>query len=377
MVVEVARHEVVSTRIRAHQLDRPTGARAVRDAAVLDLGVQDSGRDGASWALANRGVPVGSAVELESSPELALVWTLRGAPHFYRRAELPDVLVATSPFSEADAAKRVVGADAPLKAAGIATRAGLAEVARLLREVVAEPLVKGEASGRLSAVLDEPYLRTCVPCGVVHVWEMTFRLAALYAGIELTPGTSPPVLRRIPGWALPIGPADDPLAAPDRLQVVRAYLRLLGPATPKDVATFLDAPVAEVKRHWPQDAEPVTVEGRAAWRLPEQPADEPAAGPPLVRLLGPFDLLLQGRDRDLLVPDRTRHKVLWPTLGRPGAVLVGTDIVGTWRPRAAARRLTVVLDLWEPVTSTVRRRLDEEAERLAAHRGLTLAAVEG
>ena len=369
------RQQALARRIHAQQLDRPPAARPVTDAAVLDLGVQDTGRDGASWALVNRGVPVATPADLESDPALALVWTLRSAPHYYRRADLPDVAVATSPFSERDAAKRVLGADKPLADAGIAPRQGLAEMASRLREVVVEPLVKGEVSTRVSRLLDEPYLRDCVSCAAHHPWEVPFRVGALYGGLELVPGTSPPVLRRIPDWPRSTwGPAEDPLAAPERLQVVRGYLRLLGPATVQDVAAFLDSPVAEVRAHWPEDAERVEVAGREAWVLPGGEAAEPAAD--LVRLLGPFDLLLQGRDRDLLVPDRARHRALWPTLGRPGAVLAGAELVGTWRPRAAGSRLTVRLAAWSALTPRVRARVGEEAERLAAHRGLQLAGVE-
>jgi DNA glycosylase AlkZ-like len=368
------RSEVIAYRIHAQQLDRAEGERPLTDAVIFDFGVQDTGRDGASWALANRGVPVTSAEELEGSAEVALAWTLRSSPHYYRRAELADVLVATSPFSDADAAKRILGADKPLKAAGIPARQGLAEVAAKMRTVVTRPMVKGEVSTRLTPLLDEPYRRDCRPCNAVHAWESSFRLAALYAGLELEPGTSPPVLRRIPGWPRRTpGPAQDPLAAPEQLQPIRNYLRFLGPAMPKDVAAFLDAPVAEIKKHWPADAVPVRVDGSERWWLAESAVE---ADPGQVRLLGGFDLLLQGRDRDLLVPDTSRHKALWPTLGRPGAVLVGTDIAGSWRPKAAGREFTLRLELWTKIGKAVRQRLEAEAVRLAAHRGLTLAGIE-
>ncbi|MGO8610075.1 hypothetical protein ACC848_44805, partial [Rhizobium johnstonii] len=77
------------------------------------------------------------------------------------------------------------------------------------------------------------------------------RLAALRAGLELEPGTSPPVLRPVPGFA--------PAAPSDRLDVVRAYLRLLGPATPAQVAGYLDAALTDVQARWPADAVEVTV----------------------------------------------------------------------------------------------------------------------
>lgn len=102
----------------------------------------------------------------------------------------------------------------------------------------------------------------------MHAPEQAFRLAALYAGLELEPGTSPPVLRRVPGWPRRTpGPADDPMTAPAHLQPIRNYLRFLGPATPKDVAGFLDTSVAVVKAHWPEDAVPVQVNGRQLWWL--------------------------------------------------------------------------------------------------------------
>jgi len=372
------RTEALAYRIGAQQLDRAMASRSFTDADILDFGVQDTGRDGASWALANRGVPVANAGELESCPDLALAWTLRSAPHFYRRDELPDVLVATSPFSEQDAARRVINAGKPLQEAGIRTLDGLAEVATQMREVVTKPMVKGDVSTALTAKLAAPYLRYCGSCRATHSWEVPFRLGALYAGLELEPGTSPPVLRRIPGWPRRApGPADDPGSAPERLQPIRNYLRFLGPAIPNHVAAFLDAPVAEIKAHWPEDAVQVSVDGRKGWLLSDyDKVDQVDQGAVGVRLLGGFDLFLQCKDRDLIVPDKSRHKQLWPVLGRPGAVLSGFELIGTWRPKAAGSTFTLRLDLWETNTEAVLERIEAEAERLAAHRGLTLAGIE-
>jgi hypothetical protein len=381
------RSEALAYRIHAQQLDRAPARRPITDAAIFDFGIQDTGRDGASWALVNRGLPVRDAAELEVSPDVALAWTLRAAPHYYRRSDLPDVLLATSPLSDRDAAKRVIGADKPLKEAGIPTLTGLTEVAIQLRHVVTRPMVKGEVSTQLTKRLDPPYLRYCGSCQATHSWEVPFRISALYAGLELEPGTSPPVLRRIPEWpeSQP-GPAPDPTAAPASLQPIRNYLRFLGPATPTEVAAFLDSPVAEIKKHWPEDAVEVSVDGRRGWLLGEVGGTAGGRGgvvPPeiiehdqkLLLLLGGFDLFLQGKDRDLIVPDASRHKELWPILGRPGAVLHGTEIVGIWRPKASGRQFTLRLSLWTALSKRSRIQLDMEAERLAAHRGAELAGI--
>ena len=361
MTLSVTRRDVLGFRVRAQQLDRAAGT--LGDTTALDLGVQDTGTDGARWALAIRGV--------DEVPDdaVALAWTLRGAPHLYRRADLPDVAAATAPFSDADAGTRIFDAARPLRAAGIGNLEALDTIARALRSLVTVPMVKGDVSGRLNELLPAPYLRECRPCNAVHVHEQSFRLAALRAGLELAEGTSPPVLRPVPGLA--------PREAPDpRFDVVRGYLRLFGPATPKHVAGFLDAPAKDVTARWPADAVEVTVDGEKRWVLAGD-LDRLAGDPPSVtRLLGPYDLFLQGRDRSTTVPDAARAKDLWRVLGRPGGVLADGEIVGTWRARKAGRAVAVSVELWTPVDPDVRAAIDEQAERLAAFRQLALASVE-
>lgn len=372
---QLSREDVLRYRLKAQQLDRPAEECAVTDAAIFDLGVQYSGGESASWSLVNRGVPIAHPAELNASAEIALLWTLRGAPHFYRRSDLANVRIATSPFSEADAGKRMFDANKPLMAAGISATEAISAVSVEMRRRTAEPISKGDLSGQLAKIMPEPYLRWCRPCQATHLYEMPFRLAALYGGLELEPGTSPPVIRRITNWrTTTIGPADDPLAAPDQLQPIRAYLRLFGPATPKQVAAYLDAPVAEVKARWPDDAVDVLVESSPASALastvPQLVSRDETTHD--VRLIHGFDLFLQGRDRSVLVPDTARHKQLWPVLGRPGAILRGPDVVGVWRPKASGKKLTLRLDYWSRPSKALSSGVEEQATRLAAHRGLSL-----
>ncbi|MBM4539020.1 winged helix DNA-binding domain-containing protein, partial [Rhodococcus hoagii] len=128
MTVEVTRAQVLSYRWHVQQTDRPPGsAQGPTDCDLLDLGIQNTGPDGAAWALHLRGTPPGT------SDDLALAWTLRGAPHRYRRADLSAVAVATAPLSDADAAKRIFDANRPLKAAGIPTLDALRAVAAEMR----------------------------------------------------------------------------------------------------------------------------------------------------------------------------------------------------------------------------------------------------
>ncbi len=382
-MTSISRAQLLGFRVRAQQLDREPRDVALDDSglddvAVLDIGVQDTGPDGGRWALAIRGVDVSRPRD-----ELSTVWTVRAAPHLYRRTDLPSVAAAVEPFSEADAGKRIYDAAKPLRAAGIPILAALDEVAAAMRSVVTGPMVKGEVSARVADLLGPPYLRFCRPCDATHLYEMPFRLAVLRAGLELRAGTSPPVLEPLPGFRAAA-------TAHRRHQVVRAYLRLLGPATPRNVAGYLDAPVREVKDHWPSDAVEVSVApavggpaGAAAdgaadtrWVLADdlKRFDDPA--PTSTRLLGPFDLFLQARDRSTLVTDPARAKALWPVLGRPGAVLHGAEIVGGWRPRRSATKLTVQVELWESSSPALRDAVTEQARRLAGHRGIQLSGVD-
>ncbi|MDG3012423.1 winged helix DNA-binding domain-containing protein [Rhodococcus sp. D2-41] len=368
MPTEVSRSQVLAFRWHAHQLGR-TSATAPDDCALLDLGIQDTGGDGASWALRVRGTPP------DRDGSLALAWTLRGAPHCYRRVDLPAIAVATQPLSEADAGKRIFDANKPLKAAGIPALTALREVATQMREIVTEPTVKGAMSSALTDRLPDPYQRFCRPCNTIHLYEMPFRLAALQAGLELRPGTSPPMLERIPSLRPGYFGGSGADAEP-RFDVVRGFLRFFGPATPKHVAGYIDAPVKDVKAQWPADAVEVSVAGETRWILGDDlPAllDPPA--PHGVRLLGPYDPYLQLRDRELLVPHTDQHKALWPVLGRPGVIVDGGEVVGLWRPRTSGRKLTVQITPWTPLTKPLRAAIDEQARRLAEHREVTLAAV--
>jgi hypothetical protein len=198
---------------------------------------------------------------------------------------------------------------------------------------------------------------------------MPFRLAALRAGLELQAGTSPPVLQRIPAFKR----AAKALETHD---VVRAYLRLLGPATPRHVADYLDAPIKDVKARWPSDVAEVSVEGEARWVLATDEDQLRAGRAKVTRLLGPFDLFLQAKDRRLLVNDPARATALWPVLGRPGAVLLDGEVAAMWRPRKSGKTLRVQIEPCVNASAPVRSRIAEQAERLAAYREVQLAGID-
>jgi hypothetical protein len=108
-----------------------------------------------------------------------------------------------------------------------------------------------------------------------------------------------------------------------------------------------------------------------AWILsrdePKFRASPGRAAPARLLPSGDAYLLYAGLDRELLIPDAVRRRVLWTPRVWPGGVLVDGEVVGTWR-RADA---TVTVRPWIRLTSAARVAVETEAE------GLPLPGVNG
>jgi Winged helix DNA-binding domain len=325
----VDRARVLAYRVAAQGLSRDSDP-----LAVVEIGVQDTPAGSARLALAARGYD-GTAQLPESC---WLGWTMRGAPHLHPAADFPRLAAALWPMSDADALAKIAWQRSRVQAVGMSATAALAAVANAMRKVITGTMVKGAASAAVTAAAPPSLSGWCRSCQSHHVFESLFRLAALPAGMRLEPGVAPATLTPIGDWP----------GVPDRAagtgELIRAYLRFLGPAGPADVAGFLGSTQADVRRIWPDDVVRVEVDGRAAW-LPRQQLDAllGAPAPRLVRLLPPSDPFLQARDRNLLLPDRAAQKALWKSLGAPGALLVDGEIAGIWRPRSNGRKLRLTI----------------------------------
>lgn len=367
--MKVSREQVIAYRIEAQQLHR-TGTQA-RSLAVLDIGVQDAAGEQARLAFDAR-LPKPPREDLFGpDSSLALVWSLRGAPYVHRRGELNALARALYPLSEADAAGRLNETGPSVQRAGITALDQFRTAADAMREAVRKPTAKGAASTAVTKAVPKVMRRECRACKTSHISDSAMRSTFLAAGLELQPDTSPPVLQRRKGARLASSPDLKALGT-----LLRAYLRLLGPATPVQVADYLGARRADVDQAWPDDLVEVQVGKAKAWLPPE--CSKLLASPPdadLVRLLGAFDPYLQARDRDLIVPDKAVQKALWPVLGRPGAVFVDGEVAGTWRPKASGKKLTLVVEEFAPLPAPVREQLEAEAERVGAVRGYDTVAV--
>lgn len=161
-----------------------------------------------------------------------------------------------------------------------------------------------------------------------------------------------------------------------RLELARRHLQVFGPSTAEAFAGWAGIRPPEARSAYVALRES-TVRVRTplgeAWLLAD---DEPAlreasrggdvagGGTPSApaRLLPSGDtwFLLQGADRELLVPEPAQRQALWTTRVWPGALLLGGEIVGTWR-RAVA---TMSIEPWRRLDPSERESVVAEAESL-------------
>ena len=162
-------------------------------------------------------------------------------------------------------------------------------------------------------------------------------------------------------WTVP-APDVDPFDA--RLELARRYLHVFGPATaasfeswagirsPRGRAVFEALAAELVAVETPAGDGWILASDEASFRAP--PRDLAPA-----RLLPSGDTfyLLQGKDRELLVPDVARRAELWTSRVWPGAVVVEGEVAGVWR-RAGP---TVTVSPWRRLSPGERAAVEREA----------------
>lgn len=163
-------------------------------------------------------------------------------------------------------------------------------------------------------------------------------------------------------WMVP-APAVDPRDA--RLELARRYLHVFGAGTLDGFAAWAGRRPPGARITWEELAPELvrvrTPLGEASILAADEAAFVAARSAPTgtVRLLpsGDTHFLLQGVDRELLVPDPSRRGELWTSRVWPGAVLLSGEIAGVWR-RADA---VVTIQTWRRLTSSERESVEAEA----------------
>ena len=349
--MEVAADQALAFRVAGHHLDARVPARD----ALAAIGLQEYPPGwGAAAALRAR--------SLEPMPGDAIqVNAFRGAPYVVPRADARVFTAAIVP--EEDELKALVGPVNTKEAreAGFEVGEALRLVADAARDGLAGgPLERDDFHQALRERVPEGLLPWCNGCQSHHVRPGFWRALG---PLEVTsmPAKATWALAEPPRMAL----------ATARAELVRRFLRVFGPATPQQLAAWAQTGSQHAKALFAGVTDELAETSRGfvlaedVARLESPPA---AHG---VRLLGGYDPWVTQPDRDALTGgDGALRKRMFPSIGRPGVVLVDGVMAGLWKARKQARRLEVGVE-WLGREADV----TEEAAALAALRGCEEAVV--
>ncbi len=320
--LSLTRAQILASRRRVGALDErlPRGADSLRRAAWA--GLQDSMPRAAVLSIHAR--VAGTGPLAWADPSLVQLWGPRFSVFVVAARDLPVFSLGTLPEDERG-------------------RRRAEDLAARLGALVGDRPMNSADAGRALGV-HHGMLRYAAATGTVLIrWEGA---------------------RRPTVWTVP-RPETDPREA--RLELARRYLHVYGPATPATFGTWSGIgprPAAAAFEALDGSLTPVDTPIGAAWILAEDEAGFRAAPGPAApaRLLPSGDafFLLQGADRELLVPDAGQRDTLWTPRVWPGALLVDGEIAGTWR--RADRVLTV--QAWRRLSAAERDAVTAEAQAL-------------
>jgi len=320
--LELTRQQILTHRLEANELVRrlSPGAASVQRAAWA--GLQDSMPRAAVLSLHAR--VTGTTSEAWSDPCLVQLW----GPRF-------------SAYAVA-AEDRAVFSLGRLPAAGAQRRRAEDLAARLHRWLDGREVPYIEAGRGMGIAANS--LRYAAAMGTVLIrWD----------------GANRPTVRTVER------PVVDPAEA--RLELARRQLHVFGPSTAEGFAAWAGIAMVDARAAYKGLAPtliPVRTPLGEASILAQQEARfrEVADAVNGVRLLPSGDayFLLQGADRELLVPESDRRDALWTARVWPGAVMLDGELVGTWR--RTGRDITV--RPWQRMSSAERDAVSAEAETL-------------
>jgi len=320
--LDLTRTQILAYRRRVQALDQrlPAGARSLRQASWA--GLQDSMPRAALLSIHAR--VEGTGHSTWEDPSLVQLWGPRFSAYVVARQDLAAFSLGRLPNDEKGRRRAEETAD------------------RLHAFLDGRTMTYGEAGRGLG--VHHNSLRYAAPTGRVLIrWD----------------GARQPTI-----WTVP-APEVDPGEA--RLELGRRYMHVFGPVAPEAFAKWAGIPPARGRAVFDAlsgSLTPVRTAIGDRWILtPDESTFRARAGPTAsARLLPSGDayFLLQGADRELLVPQIDRRGELWTSRVWPGAVLVQGEVVGTWR-RAGA---DVTIQPWRRLAREERAAVEAEAESL-------------
>jgi hypothetical protein len=384
VAVTTARRQVLAFRLRRQHLARRLGAARILDVTAT-CGVRNSPPGSAQVALLARvnGVSEDLVSAALSDRRLVEVHGPRMVPALVRPEDLAVFTVGGIGSDDASlhetlgkvTARRLAEADIrPTDALTQVVEAAHAELAGGARG-------KGDLSAAMTARLPESMSLWCGRCGSRHVDEELFRLPGAVGIYCIAPRSGREVWYvRVDEWLGREVPAVGSSAARDAgRELLRRFLHCYAPATPGDFADWTRIGAADARQRFTEladDLREVSWEGRTGSVLRDD-VDElrGARTPSGVRLLPTNDPYLLARDRATLIPDPAKRKVVWPSLGAPGTLVVDGEIVGIWRSQKKGTVLRVQISYFDRPIAKAAALIEQEAQLLADLRGCRTAEV--
>lgn len=384
MAVTTARTQVLAFRLRQHHLARRLGAARMAEVTAT-CNVRNSPPGSAQVALLARvnGVSEDRVSAALSDRRLVEVHGPRMVPALVRPEDMAVFTVggigADDPslretFGKVTATRLAEADIRPAEALARVVEAAHAELAGGARG-------KGELSAALTARLPESMSLWCERCGSRHIHEELFRLPGAVGTYCIAPRSGREVCYvRVDEWLGREVPAFGSAAAREAgRELLRRFLHCYGPATPADFADWTRIGAADARQRFTEladDLQEVSWDGQTGAVLREDIDELRGARPPSgVRLLPPNDPYLLARDRATLIPDPSTRKVVWPSLGAPGTLVVDGEIVATWRSQKKGTVLRVQISYFDRPIARAAPLIEQEAQLLAELRGCRTAEV--
>lgn len=319
--LDLSRSQILSFRRRVGMLEyrRPIDPEGLRIAAWA--GLQDSMPRAALLSIHAR--LGGTEPTTLDDPSLAQIWGPRYSVYVLSRSDLPVFTLGRLPEGGAGLARAL-------------------EVAELLETHLGDQSLRYDDVGTALGI-NPNRLRYAAPTGrFVIRWE----------------GARRPTISVVPP------PEIDPAEA--RLELARRYLHVFGPTTPASFAGWAgiskQAALATFDSLEPELLPTMTPIGEALALANDEQDLRATRSTGSTRLLPSGDpyFLLQGDDRELLVPDASHRDLLWTPRVWPGAVLHNGEIVGVWR-RSHEK---VSVQPWERLDIQAKEAVEAEAATL-------------
>jgi hypothetical protein len=369
------RDQVLAFRLASHNLSRRLELGSLAEAAAA-CGIQETPLGSASVAMLTRVEGLSpDALEQAVTRERSLVtlWSIRGAPFVVPAGDLGVFTVGALPLDAASFRQSLGGWSTALEEAGL-------DLFETLEQMVsaANALLDGRTMNvndlrdaiyaqvpSLSMVERPAFARDDMP-------EPLFRAVGTAGAACIVAGRGTDAeLARVDQWLENRPPTPDRSEA--RAELARRFLHCYGPASPQHFADWTQRSLADAKNAFSLiqgELTQVTFDRKTAWFLHRD--EDALASPPEpsgVRLLPVQDPYLQQRDRATLLEDKAFRRKLWQSVRGPGGVLANGEIVGTWRARAVGKRLSVSVEAFDGLGSSVQEEIYAEAERIAPFRG--------